>query len=250
MQEIGTRNGGSMTQDTHKPVKGYIFDYGGTLDTHGNHWGIVIWQAYEAEHVPVSHTDYCEAYVYAERALARERIILPHFTFRDTLDAKLHLQMMFLRTHKAWAVSEQEQTTLRKKVLSRLYAEVQVITAESKEVLQTLHECVPLVLVSNFYGNIHTVLKEMQMDGLFSSVVESSVVGVRKPDPQIFRLGVEACRRPAKDIMVVGDSFTKDILPARQAGCLTAWYKGEDWEKKEYDETIPDRIINNLHDLL
>ena len=25
-------------------IKGYIFDYGGTLDTGGHHWGKVIWQ--------------------------------------------------------------------------------------------------------------------------------------------------------------------------------------------------------------
>mgnify|MGYP006902873094 FL=1 len=31
-----------MTQD----IKGYLFDYGGTLDTAGCHWGRFIWHGY------------------------------------------------------------------------------------------------------------------------------------------------------------------------------------------------------------
>ena len=28
-------------------IKGIIFDYGGTLDTRGDHWSEVLWQGYE-----------------------------------------------------------------------------------------------------------------------------------------------------------------------------------------------------------
>ena len=34
-------------------IKGYIFDYGATLDTAGQHWGKVLWHAYERQQVPV-----------------------------------------------------------------------------------------------------------------------------------------------------------------------------------------------------
>ena len=34
-------------------ARGLIFDYGGTLDTKGCHWGKVLWHAYEQSHVPV-----------------------------------------------------------------------------------------------------------------------------------------------------------------------------------------------------
>ena len=47
-------------------VKGYIFDYGGTLDTGGNHWGKVIWHAYERVGVPVDEALFREAYVHGE----------------------------------------------------------------------------------------------------------------------------------------------------------------------------------------
>ena len=43
-----------MTQD----IKGYLFDYGGTLDTAGCHWGRFIWHGYERCQVPVKWDDF------------------------------------------------------------------------------------------------------------------------------------------------------------------------------------------------
>ena len=36
-----------------KTIQGIVFDYGGTIDSNGLHWAEVIWQAYQAEAVPV-----------------------------------------------------------------------------------------------------------------------------------------------------------------------------------------------------
>lgn len=107
-----------------------------------------------------------------------------------------------------------------------------------------------MVLVSNFYGNINTVLAEFGLDCLFNGVIESAVVGVRKPDPRIFRLGTDALGLNPEDVMVVGDSFTNDIIPAAAAGCRTAWLKGEGWTDAVYDEQLPDVIIKDLSRLL
>ena len=107
-----------------------------------------------------------------------------------------------------------------------------------------------MVLVSNFYGNISVVLQEFGFVGLFQEVIESAVVGVRKPDPRIFTLGVEALGLKPEEVAVVGDSMDKDIIPAKQAGCQTVWFKGEGWTDDPVDETIPDRMITDLSQLL
>lgn len=122
--------------------------------------------------------------------------------------------------------------------------------AHSRDVLVTLHERYPLALVSNYYGNLQTVLREFRLDGLFSHVVESAVVGVRKPDPQIFRLAVDRLGCEPDAVTVVGDSFGSDIMPARQLGCRTVWLRGEQWTDAPVDETVPDRIITDLEELL
>jgi len=221
--------------------KGYIFDYGGTLDTGGNHWGKVLWHAYQRQQVPVAEQQFREAYVHAERTLGRNPIIKPDFTFRRTLEEKLRLQLEFLNP---------SLLTFHSSLLSDLYARTQAETAHSREVLLRLKARYPMVLVSNFYGNIAVVLHEFGLDGIFLSIVESAVVGVRKPDPRIFTLGVEALGMQPDEVTVVGDSIDKDILPARQAGCHTVWFKGEGWTDVPVDERQADRVITDLNELL
>lgn len=220
-------------------IKGYIFDYGGTLDTGGHHWGKVIWHAYERQQVPVSEAQFREAYVHGERTLGKNPIIQPDFTFRQTLEKKLQLQLEFLH-----------QEDYLSPLLDDLYSRTQAETRKSREVLLRLKEQYPMVLVSNFYGNIQTVLGEFGLDGVFSQIIESAVVGVRKPDPRIFSLGVEALGLKPDEVVVVGDSIDKDIVPARQAGCHTVWFRGEGWTDDPVDESIPERIITDLRDLI
>jgi putative hydrolase of the HAD superfamily len=227
-------------------IRGYIFDYGGTLDTGGNHWGKVIWHAYERVGVPVDEALYCEAYVHGERTLGRNPIIQPDFTFRQTLEQKIRLQLDFIES-KCPEVTRAKYGEL---LLDDLYTRTCEETTRSRNALLQLHERFPMVLVSNFYGNIATVLSEFLLDGIFQQIVESAVVGIRKPDPRIFTLGVEALDLAPSDVVVVGDSIDKDIIPARQAGCHTVWFKGEGWTSDPVDESAADRIITNLTELL
>jgi putative hydrolase of the HAD superfamily len=226
-------------------VKGYIFDYGGTLDTGGQHWGKVIWHAYEHLQVPVSETDFRDAYVHAERTLGKNPIIQPDFTFYKTLETKIRLQLEYLQTSYITPL-----TSYILPLTSHLYEATVAETRKSREVLLSLKKQYPMVLVSNFYGNIATVLKEFKLDGIFDTIIESAVVGVRKPDPQIFTLGVEALGMQPDEVVVVGDSMDKDIIPASKAGCHTVWFKGEGWTNDPVDETNAERVITALKQLI
>lgn len=241
-------------------TKAFIFDYGGTLDTRGNHWGKVIWKAYQEQGVPVSEEQFREAYVYAERTLGRNPIVRPSYTFKLTLDVKLRLQLEYLAGHLFDDSDSNAFKKLHQRLLFHLYEQVQQTVGESREVLSQLYGRFPMALVSNFYGNVHTVLQEMQLDSFFSPVIESAVVGIRKPDPQIFLLAVEALQEAyhaatggqllPQEITIVGDSMAKDIVPARTLGCQTVWFKGEGWTDKQEDESIPDHIITSLEEIL
>lgn len=231
-------------------VKGFIFDYGGTLDTSGCHWGKVLWHAYEAHDIPITERQFREAYVHAERTLGANPIIKPDFTFYKTLDTKLRIEMEFLMTSGFWNVSEQEYVKLHDNILNSVYNDVKAETEHSRVVINMLYERYPMVLVSNFYGNIGVVLKEFNLDNFFSHIIESAVVGIRKPDPRIFLLGVKALDLKPEEVVVVGDSFYKDIIPAKKAGCKTVWFKGEGWTDEQYDESIPDRIIVDIAQLI
>lgn len=236
-----------MKNESHCPSsQGYIFDYGGTLDTGGCHWGRVIWHAYERCAVPVSEELFREAYVYAEKELGRNPIIQPDYTFRRTLDVKLRIEMEYI----AAKLDGFHPKEYRPAVLDYLYNNVKEETARSRKVLLKLKEQCPLVLVSNFYGNLNTVLQEFSLDDIFLSVIESAVVGIRKPNPQIFTLGVEALGLQPEQITVVGDSYDKDIIPGKQAGCRTVWLKGEGWTANAPDGKCADRTISRLEEVV
>ena len=226
-------------------IRGFIFDYGGTLDTGGQHWGKVIWHAYEHLQVPVSETDFRDAYVHAERTLGKNPIIQPDFTFYKTLETKIRLQLEYLQTSYITPL-----TSYILPLTSHLYEATVAETSKSREVLLSLKKQYPMVLVSNFYGNIATVLKEFKLDGIFDTIIESAVVGVRKPDPRIFTLGVEALGMQPDEVVVVGDSMDKDIIPASKAGCHTVWFKGEGWTNDPVDESPAGKVITDLTQLL
>ena len=107
-----------------------------------------------------------------------------------------------------------------------------------------------MILVTNFYGNIHSVLRTYGLDKFFENVIESAVVRVKKPDPAIWRFGIEAARREPGDCIAIGDSFDKDIEAADAAGCQTIWFKGQEWKQIKHDEAVPGHIITSLPQLL
>ena len=223
-------------------IKGIIFDYGGTLDTDGVHWFHIFRKAY-AEHLPqVSEEQLREAYVYAERYLATHRVIEPADDFLAMLHKKVAIQGVSLSLGEGWG----EAIALSCDEMVRKHME------QTRKLLDALSARYPLVLVSNFYGNIHSVLRSYGLDGYFKEVVESAVVGIRKPDPQIFALGVEALGLQPCEVLVVGDSYGKDIAPAHSLGCHTIWIKGQGWEKKEEstDTSCADAVITALPQIL
>ncbi len=238
-----------MQRDNHMTAA-YIFDYGGTLDTGGNHWGKVIWHAYEQCGVPVDESSFRAAYVHAERPLAKHRVILPTFTFHDTLCQKILIEFNYLLHNRLLTIPASEAEALRQQVVHTLYQGVKAETQRSLSVVAQLSEKYPLVLVSNFYGNVSVVLEEFGFSRYFPHIIESAVVGIRKPNPLIFALGVEALGLQASEVVVVGDSYDKDIVPAKNLGCQTVWFKGEGWTADEPDGAAADRIISNLSELL
>ena len=269
-------------------IKGIIFDYGGTLDTRGDHWSEVLWQGYEHFGIGVAADEEVEpgvsihkqafrdAYVYGERALAVNPIVTPDFHFEDILREKLILELNFLAgkelletgkddAEKQAKLGNESDASSESLLLSLSDSEIHQIAVdmahyinaktldllnENKQVLEHLKQAgYPMVLVSNFYGNINQVLKDAEIDGYFKEVIESAVVGVRKPNPAIFALGVCALDLPASQVLVVGDTYGKDIIPAHKLGCHTLWIKGLQWEEKQVDESIPDGIIRKLSEM-
>lgn len=229
-------------------IKGVIFDYGGTIDSRGDHWSEIIWDGYRHAGVEVSKEDFRDAYVYAERALAKYPYIRPHHDFLDLLRIKMRLELDELAARGLFPAKKVHEVA--EQVASYCYDYARKCVSEARPVLEEIRRRgIPMVLVSNFYGNISSVLADFGLDIFFPTIIESAVVGVRKPDPAIFGLGVDAIGLPASEVLVVGDSLRKDILPARSLGCQTAWIKGKGWTAEEDAQTDP-CVIKSLSEVL
>lgn len=232
-------------------IKRILFDYGGTLDTSARHWSYIIHEGYTKSGINLSQEDFREAYVYAERKLAQYRYILPKDDFYTLLLKKVFIEMEYLIKHDMW---RPKSFDIQSRIANEIalycdnYARTQ--TRSSIKILDSLskkgHR---MILVSNFYGNLNTILKNYRMNHFFEMIIESAVVGIRKPDPEIFKLAIKQSGVMPEECIVIGDSYKNDIIPATQTGCKTVWFKGEEWEKRNYDETIPNHIITDLEEI-
>ena len=228
-------------------IKGIIFDYGGTIDTDGIHWGELIGEEYDKAGIGIGRELYREAYVHGERSLAKSPIIEQTDTFHTLLKKKITLQFEYLSQQDSQLRLTQEQAD---KIADACYARVNEALALTRGIVQKLAERYPMVLVTNFYGNMPVVLEEFGLTNYFNSIIESSVVGLRKPDPALFALGVKALGVEADEIVVIGDSYRKDIYPSSTLGCRTVWLKKVCWKEESIAEGhAPTATIESLAQL-
>ena len=240
LMKVGCSNGNAMDK-----VKGILFDYGGTLDTGGMHWAHVLWRAYQEQDVPVTEEQFREAYVYGERYLAQHDVIHPDDTFRILLEKKIGLQL----EHLARLLPADQIAAWQQGITDYCWQHARQSTEAARQVLDKLKEGYRMALVTNFYGNMNCVLREFGLAPYFETVAESAVVGVSKPDPALWKYGMDALKLQPEEICVVGDAFDKDIRPGKSLGCKTIWLKGTEWQPKEHDLSQADRVITSLGEL-
>jgi putative hydrolase of the HAD superfamily len=83
-----------------------------------------------------------------------------------------------------------------------------------------------LGVVSNFYGNVEVLCDEAGLSDHLDVILDSTCIGLSKPDPGIFLLALERMKVEPAETIFVGDSFERDIMPARALGMKTVWLKG------------------------
>jgi putative hydrolase of the HAD superfamily len=73
-------------------------------------------------------------------------------------------------------------------------------------------------VVSNSNGSAHALLDGAGLASELDFVIDSGLVGVEKPDPRIFRLGLERAGVAAHEAVYIGDLYSIDVLGSRAAG--------------------------------
>jgi putative hydrolase of the HAD superfamily len=225
-------------------IKAVIFDFGGTLDTDGVHWSAKFWEVYQSIVKSVTLEHFNKAYIYSENLVAH--LVNQNDSLLKTLNKQVALQIQYLIETNL--LNEKESEKLILNISHCCYSDVLNNVKKTIGILEKLEDDFQLALVSNFYGNLETVLKELSIYHFFSSIIDSTVVNVRKPDPAIFKIAIKALGLDANECVVIGDSYDRDIMPAKQLGCKTIWLKGKSWREPE-ETSSADYIIKSFTEL-
>ncbi|MFN2492269.1 MAG: HAD family hydrolase [Pyrinomonadaceae bacterium] len=76
-----------------------------------------------------------------------------------------------------------------------------------------------LAVISNTEdGRLIDSLDASGISGCFDLLIDSHLVGIRKPDSAIFRLALEKLEVEARDAAYIGDSYAYDAMPALASG--------------------------------
>ncbi|NDV81852.1 HAD family hydrolase [Bacteroides sp. 51] len=202
-----------MKEQDLKKIKAIAFDFGGTLDIPGIHWFDFFWSQFEGEIIKrgLTKEQYWDAYVYGERQMEKNGI--PRDTsFEDTITRKLNYQFEYLAGHYNTDMIDQKLCTL-----TQIDANLQTAAM----IFKTLNGNYDLSIVSNYYGNLETILKEAHIFEYLDRLIDSTIVGVRKPDPAIWKIAIDQSAVKPEEFLIIGDSMKNDILPAQLLGCPT-----------------------------
>jgi putative hydrolase of the HAD superfamily len=136
---------------------------------------------------------------------------------------------------------------------------------ECHRVLGTLYREKALAVITNYdhAPYIKTVLRRWDLDKYFKAVIVSEAVGIKKPDPGIFKLALEKTGLRPEEAVHVGDSIADDVAGAIASGIMPVLIKRSTAEQGTYspvfrddfqaENTLPEhkfKVINKLSELL
>lgn len=218
-------------------IEAILFDFGGTLDTNGIHWSEMFRTAYENAKLGITFEDFNEAYVKAESMMYK--LIKRNDSFFNTIHTQSFLQLKYLEENKSYNFPGGSSVT-SEVIAKNCHDYVLKTIGTVGQLLLSLGKNYKLGVVSNFYGNLEASLESLGIAKFFSVITDSTLAGVSKPDPAIFRAAISKLSEEmvpekitAENILVVGDSYTRDIGPAKKLGCKTIWLDVRSWERPE-----------------
>lgn len=243
-------------------ITAMLLDFGGTLDADGVHWSTLYARAFAAAGLDLERADLDRAFLASEdefeQAPGVERLDLDgHVAWQVHRMLELLLDSGHLTGQGveeltgvvkpspsaagggepkgdaagpvpgavAPAPGALEKLTGRLTALAT--APMRQSLERSKELLSRHRDRFAFALVSNFTPNLHLILEREGLRPLLDHVFCSSSVGLRKPDPAIFKLALGSLGVQGEEAGMVGDSLTADIMPAKAMGLTTCWIRGD-----------------------
>jgi putative hydrolase of the HAD superfamily len=221
-------------------ISALLFDFGGTLDADGLHWLDRFYTIYADIGLPeISKTLIKEAFYWADEQAELDPG-MRSAGLRQMMERHVHWQFQKLGL---------ESPTLEARAAAAFITPSERILRRNRHTLEKLHQAgLKLGIISNFYGNIEALCREFRLTPYLNVILDSAIVGLRKPDPKLFALALERLKLPAEAIGFVGDSYERDILPAKSLAMKTFWLVG-DRDLCPRDPSKVDHLLRSFADL-
>lgn len=92
-------------------------------------------------------------------------------------------------------------------------------------ILKYLQEKYVLHIITNGFEEVqHKKLSKSNINQFFTTVTNSEMVGVKKPNPKIFNYALEQANAKVETSIMIGDSYEADILGAQNIGMDTIFF--------------------------
>ena len=198
-------------------IQAILFDLGGTLDGDGLHWLDRFVALYDD-----FGTDLPRAVIRGAFDEAEQRAAL------DDEIASADLARM-IALHVRWQLAHLglKDPKLERHLIDGFIEPVRLAAAANAPLLASLTDRgLKLGVVSNGCGNVDELCADFGYKPYLSVIVDSRRVGLFKPDPAIFVHAAEKLGGVPGAMLMVGDSFERDVRPAKKAGMKTAWLQG------------------------
>jgi FMN phosphatase YigB (HAD superfamily) len=190
-----------------------LFDFGGTLDADGRRWSERFHRFYRALGGELPAEMFEERFNRSDRRLEAVPGIVG-FGLRRMVEEQVRLLRDLLPDGARIDADAWSEGFL---------AESRIAAARNRGILVGLGRRFTLGVLSNFCGNLRPCLAELGLEDCFEVVLDSAVIGMRKPDHRFFGLAFAGVKRPPEECWVVGDNPYADIAPATALGCATCW---------------------------
>jgi putative hydrolase of the HAD superfamily len=221
-------------------ISAILFDFGGTLDGDGLHWLDRFYRIYDQiglSGIPKERIK--EAFYWAD-AQMESNPAMRKAGFRPMMERHVHYQF-----EKLGLMDLKREA----KAAAAFYRPSEKVLHRNRLIFERLHQAgLRMGVVSNFYGNVEALCKEAGLKPYLSVILDSILVGFKKPDLKLFQLALEGLKKLPSDVAFVGDSFERDILPAKSLGMKTIWMAG-DKKRLPPDASKVDHILYSLEDL-
>jgi putative hydrolase of the HAD superfamily len=236
-------------------INGVIFDLGSTLIEFRGEWGAIFRGMSQDLIAYLRNHGFVMDFAQFDR---RYQEIVNQFYTRGQQDWIEYTAEYTLRSTLAeFGYPEVSDQTLQD-ALAAAYAEGERVWQPFEDAYRTLATLkargYKIGLISNARdaANVERLIDQAQLRPWLDPIVISANVGVRKPNPRIFKIVLDTWHLPPGEVVMVGDMLGADVLGAHNAGLRGVWatMQTEREANAAHVHTIvPDASISSLSEL-